>query len=87
MYIIVKQSKTELPLPSREEQRRLEKQGHFFATAREIQEAAEKGRKQQEKERSERATKFFTEKIGMIKHGHSCVKELNEQVENERKQK
>jgi len=81
VYIIVKQPKTELPLPSREEQRRLEKKGHFFATAREIREAANKGRRQQEKEQSERIRKFFEEKISKIEKGHSCVKELEQRME------
>lgn len=82
MQIIVRKSKDSIPLPSREEQRRLEKKGYFFATAREIHEAAEKGRKQQEKEFDMRCKKFMSEKIEMINHGHSCIQELKEQVKN-----
>lgn len=77
-------SKDKIPEPSREELKRLEKQGKYYATAREIQEEAAKNRRRNEAEAKEKSREALSEQFQRIKHGQGrkYIKELEEMRKN-----
>jgi len=82
--IIIKKG-SEMPKPSREYIKAMEKKGYAYATRREFEEVASKAKLCDKKERIEKIRRDFKDAVDQVKHGRSYAREMIEKAERGKK--